>query len=126
MLEVLAEAEIAGAIERAHNVMQFGNDISEMVKARARAREKNDVMRIVLAVEKRADNPLARSVIVGNAKTQLGIERRGSYHIRHQHLKMIEPKRARAFVLMRARLHAGQRLHACAEFERRPGCVRDM
>jgi hypothetical protein len=56
------------------DVVDLGNDVTEVMEARPRACEENDVVRIVFAVEERANDTPVRDVIVGHAKSQIGVK----------------------------------------------------
>ena len=114
-----AEAETAGDVAGFEQVLALLREVGDVMQAWAGAVEKDDVVRIAFALQEHA----AQLIIVGDVFRQAEphgrVERKRARYVRRENLRMVEPLRAAATVIFKARDLPRHHRHAGAEFEPR-------
>src|SRR5215210_5546260 len=104
VLDSGTKSEMPGGIEGPHEEMRLLHDEAEVLQPRARTFLHDQVMRILLSVQKRTDDALAEARVTRHTESATRVERQCARHIWHHKLKMVHAQRGGSLLFVRSRV----------------------
>src|ERR1700722_1559451 len=126
-LYLRAKSELARDVAGAKQLLRLRRQEGEMMHTRPVAMKKDEVMRIPLPLQENAAKAfIIRRDIFRQPEPQAHVEFQRPPYVRGQHLDVIEPQRAAAFVPMKVGDVTRLDWHARTELQKSPAWIRDM